>query len=336
MIYEYALDPSLVANWAIAGIGRYVRQFGLDQRRLVSDFPKYWQGCVVEAFYKHFGYDDTSLEFQNAQPDLYAYLQILTDYMVYRNIKVPTDINWLDAAIAEHNSRPFYSIFASKKDDQSPPEVITEKNIEDIRDPHWWLPTVEPTRKSAAEIAVALRPLLQTSREIYLVDPYFDFDPKEPRFLNTLIEIISQAIGSHRAVQCTPSIRIITGVERNGKTNDQEAENFAKNIHKRAIQYLPKKIPNGISIQLIVLKNSTQGNPLHNRFLLTDIGGVIIPYGLDDYDREPNHSAEDDLEPMHKGTYEKRWKQYVKLCGVQIVLGPVSICGPSNPSEKNL
>jgi hypothetical protein len=106
--------------------------------------------------------------------------------------------------------------------------------------------------------------------------------------------------------------------------------------YKRAIQYLPKKILNGISIQLIVLKNATQGNPLHNRFLLTDIGGVIIPYGLDDYDREPNHGAEDDLEPMHKGTYEKRWKQYVELCGVQIVLGPVSICGSSNPREKNL
>lgn len=79
-------------------------------------------------------------------------------------------------------------------------------------------------------------------------------------------------------------------------------------------------------IQLLILRNAVQGNPLHNRFLLTDIGGVIIPYGLDDYDREHNHGAEDDLEPMYKGTYEKRWNQYVKLHGVQIVLGPVSIC----------
>lgn len=235
MIYEYVLDPALVVNWAIAGIGRYVGQFGLDHRRLVSDFPKDWQGCVVGAFYEHFDYDDTSLEFQSAQLDLNAYLQILTDYMVYRNIKVPTDINWLDSAITEHNLRPFYAIFASKKDNHSLSEVITEKNIEDTRDTYWWLPTVEPTRKSATEIAVALRPLLKTSRQIHLVDPYFDFDPKEPRFLNTLIEIINQAIGSHRAVQCTPLIRVITGVERSGKTNDQEAQNFAKNIHKRAI-----------------------------------------------------------------------------------------------------
>lgn len=114
MIYEYALEPRLVVDWAIARIGRYVRQFGLDQRRLVSDFPKDWQNCVVGAFYEYFDYDDTSLEFQNTQRDLDAYLQILTDYMVHRNIKVPLDCNWLDAALSEHKSRPFYAIFVSK------------------------------------------------------------------------------------------------------------------------------------------------------------------------------------------------------------------------------
>lgn len=335
MIYEYALDPALVVNWAISRIGRYVRQFGLDQRRLVSDFPKNWQGHVFGALYKHFDDDDTSLEFQNAQFDLNAYLQILTECMVHRNIEVSTD-NWFNAAISEHTSRPFYAIFTSNKDDLSPPQVITEKNVEDIRDTYWWLPTVKPTRKSAAEIAVALRPLLKISSKIYLVDPYFDFDPQKPRFLNTLIEIVDQAIKLPRAIQCTPSITVITGVERDGETNDQQAQKFAENIRNRAMQYLPKKIPNGIPIQLLILKNAPGGNPLHNRFLLTDIGGVIIPYGLDDYDREPNHGAEDDLVPMQKGIYEKRWEQYVKLRGVQIVLDPVLICGFSNPSEKNL
>lgn len=321
MIYEYALDPALVVNWAISRIGRYVKQFGLDERRLVSDFPQDWRGRVVGAFYEHFDYDDTSLEFENAQLDLNAYLQILTDCMVYRNIKLPLDISWFDAVIAEHNSRPFYAIFTSNKENNSSlPEVITEKNTDDVDDIYWWIPTVKPTRKSAAEIAIALRPFLQASREIYIIDPYFDFDLQKPRFLNTLIEIVRQAISLPHAIQHTPSITVITGVERDGKTNDQQAQKFAENIRNRAMQYLPKKIPNGIPIQLLILKNAAGGNPLHNRFLLTNIGGVIIPYGIDDYDRELNHGAEDDLQPMHKGIYEKRWKQYVKLHGVEKVL----------------
>jgi hypothetical protein len=327
MIYEYALDPALVVNWAIAGMGQTVMQFGLDQRRLVSDFPKDWKNRVVGNFYEHFEYDDTSLEFQNAQPDLDAYLQILTEYMVYRDIDLPIDNNWLNSAISEHSCRPFYAIFTIGNDDNcSLSRIITERDIGNIQNTHWWLPTVKPTRKSSVEIATVLKPLLKICREIHLVDPYFDFKPEDPRFINTLIEIINQSIFSRRAVQCIPSIRIVTGVERNGETNDQQAEKFAKNIYERAKQHLPKKIPNSISIELIILKNLTQGNPLHNRYLLTDIGGVIIPYGLDDYDRESDHGAEDDLEPMHKGVYEKRWNQYVKLNGVKIVLGPKKIC----------
>src|SRR5262245_3397391 len=112
MIYEYALEPSLVVGWSVAGIGRFVGQFGLDYRRLVSDFPKDWKGRVVGEFYKRFDYDDSSFEFQNAQPALEAYLQILTDCMVPRQVTIPLDADWLEAAVIEHSKRPFYAILA--------------------------------------------------------------------------------------------------------------------------------------------------------------------------------------------------------------------------------
>lgn len=331
MIYEYALNPALVVDWAIAKIGRYVRQFGMDQRRLVSDFPDNWESLVYGAFYQHFDYKDDSEEFQKAQLDLTAYLQILTDYMVYRKVKISGDTNWLDAAVKEHSYRPFYAIFTSKTDDLSSlGEVITEENLDDIRDIRWWLPTVKPTRKSASEIAVFLRPLLKACSEIHIVDPYFDFDPNRPRFEKTLVEIVNQAIMLPRAVQCIPSITIITGVERNNRnhqTTDQEAKNFAHNIQKRAKENLSKQIENfDIKIQLIVLKNIPKCDPLHNRCVLTNIGGVIFPFGTDDYDREHNHSATDDLMLMPKGIYEARWKRFVKkLKKEELVLGPVSI-----------
>lgn len=330
MIYEYALDPALVVDWVIAGIGRYVGQFGLDQRRLVSNFPEDWRGCVIGVFYEHFGYDDTSLEFQNSYLDLIAYLQLLTGDTVPRKIKIPTDSNWFDAAILEHKSRPFYAIFTSKKGDFSPPEVITEKNVDDVHDVHWWLPTVKPTHKSAIEIAVFLRPLLQASSQIYIIDPYFDCNPSRPRFEKTLFEIVNQSIKLPRAVCCIPSIRIITGVERNNRnhqTTDQEAQKYAWNIQQRAVENLPKKIKNyKIEIELVILKNVPKSDPLHNRCVLTDIGGVIFPFGTDEYDREPDHGATDDLMLMSKGIYKARWKQYVELHGVKVVLGPVSIC----------
>ena len=250
MIYEYALEPALVIDWVISKVAIYAREFGLDKRRLVSDFPKNWESHVYGELYKHFNYDNTSLEFQNAALDLYYYIQILTEYMVYRDSKTLSD-DWFDIVISEHNIRPFYGIFSSKNNSiYSSKDVFTEKDINDIKNQqlHWFIPTVDPTRKSATEIAAILRPLLQASREIHIVDPYFDFYQNRPRFEKTLIEIIRQTVKEPRAVKCTPLIEIITGVERDNRkgqeTTDEQAKIFANNIHKRAMENLPKKIVN--------------------------------------------------------------------------------------------
>ncbi len=331
MIYEYALDPALVVDWVISELAVYARQFGLDQRRLVSDFPKNWEGHVYGELYNRF--DDTSVEFQNAQLDLPYYMQCLTEGMVKRDTELLSG-DWINAVIAEHAIRPFYGIFCSKNDSVClSKEMFTENDINDIKKQniHWWLPTIKPTRKSAIEIADFLRPLLQASSKIYIVDPYFDFDPNRPRFESTLSEIINQAIKLPRAVCCIPLITIITGVERNNRNHqltDQEAENFAKNIEERAKRHLPKELKNlDIKINLVVLKNMPKNDPLHNRYILTDIGGVIIPFGTDDYDRELEHNATDDLVPMPIGIYKARWKQYVvKLDKLEVIVGPVPIC----------
>ena len=347
MIYEYALEPKLVVDWAIARIGRYVKQFGLDQRRLVSDFPKDWEGNVYGELYKNFNDDDSSVEFQNTQLELQYYLPILTEYMVHRDINIPYDSNWLEVAIAENAIRPFYAIFTSEKDEFSPLGVISEKNVDDIRDNHWTLPTVTVTEKSAVEIAAKLRPLLQAARKIYIVDPYFDAEKE--RFRNTLIEIANQATKLPRAVEFNQIITIITKASNDPKrdrlSDDQEKreiefKNLAKSKENNAKKYLSKSILSGISINLVVLKNAMQGGRVHNRYLLTDIGGVVIPYGTDEHENtdeyEDTSSTSDDLQPMFKGIYESRWKQYAKpfedqnpstdLRKIGVVLGPVLIC----------
>jgi len=341
MIYEYALEPSLVVDWALAGIGRCVGQFGLDYRRLVSDFPKDWKGQVYGDFLARFDYDYGHPDVANTQPTLDAYLQLLTDCMVPRQVALPHDAVWLDEALREHAARPFHAIFAAVEKTDLHPCVITEKSLDNIRDERWWLPTVKTTRKSAVEIGAALRPILQAASEIHIVDPYFDADAS--RFRDTFAEIVRQATASPRAVSSNPVITLVTGVERAFKdrekpTNEQEEKkrlreevNVAAHIVELARRHLPGLVPSGVTVRLIVLKKATRGDPLHNRFVLTDVGGIIVPYGVDDYDREENHSAKDDLTPIPRGMYEERWAQYVEdmARNAALVLGPVTISGDS-------
>lgn len=324
MIYEYAVEPTLVVNWAMDSIGRFAGQFGLDHRRIVSDFPKDWKGQVVGEFYKRFDYDDSSLEFQNAQPNLDAYLQLLTESMVYRDVTIPADYDWVAAAAQEHGRCPFHAILASRTAAQSENAFVTEKATEDVRNDRWWLPTVKLTQKSAIEIAAALRPLLRVSRRIVLVDPHFDAGKK--RFRESIAEIARLACEAPRAAQGFPTITIVTGAERGaGLTSAEQARNMAAEIKRQVLLHRHELAPNSVSVSLVVLKQAANGDALHNRFVLTEVGGVIVPYGLDDDDRQPGNPAQDDLTPMYRGQYDARWAQYADLKGVDVVLGPIAV-----------
>ncbi len=47
MVYEYALEPELVATWGNRQDFRYfVEKFGLGQPRIVSRYPKPWKRLV--------------------------------------------------------------------------------------------------------------------------------------------------------------------------------------------------------------------------------------------------------------------------------------------------
>jgi hypothetical protein len=48
------------------------------------------------------------------------------------------------------------------------------------------------------------------------------------------------------------------------------------------------------------------GEKLHNRYLLTNLGGVSVGIGLD----EGPGTQFDDLNVLTREQYEKRWKQY--------------------------
>lgn len=330
MIYEYALDPSLVVSWAVSGTGRVVGQFGMDQRRLLSDFPRDWKGQAVGEFYRHFKYDDTSLEFQNAQPVFDAYIQLLTEHTVRRNVTIDESKSWLEGTVTEHSSRPFHAIMTSHTGDGSCAALITPHVIDDIRDSRWYLPTIASARKTAVEIAQAVAPLLKVANKIVLVDPYFD--PSEPRFLATFTEMMKIAFGSSRCIGARPLVSIMTSVYQVHRTRDGEftkiqKERVAKDLIDKANQHLPEHLPKGAVVEFFCLGNPLSGDAFHNRFVLTDVGGIIAPYGLDECTGGAAHNARDDLQLMSKGVYEGRWKQYVEQKDILRICNPARIEG---------
>jgi hypothetical protein len=330
MIYEYALDPKLVVEWAISRKGAYVGQFGLDHRRLVSDFPQDWEGQVSGALYERFDFDDTSLEFQNTAPMVNAYVQILSDVMVKRKATIPDGQSWIDAAIVEHAKQPFQGIMIANRAAHEPECVITPDAIEDLRNTHWYIPTIKLTKKNAEGIANALQPMLSRASTIVLVDPYFKAD--QPRYISTFFALINCAMAGRDLTKGNLSVTLMTGVEqshnpRDGEFTEQQKQRVANDLCVKAQEHISKLLPLGLVLNFYCLQNPIKGDPLHNRFVLTDIGGVIVPYGLDEYKPGEKHEAMDDLQPMQKGIFTDRWAQYGERKGIHIVRAPEQIIG---------
>lgn len=57
---------------------------------------------------------------------------------------------------------------------------------------------------------------------------------------------------------------------------------------------------------VLVLSQRTRGDRLHNRYILTDIGGLVFGTGLD----EGADNETDDVTLMDRVQYELRWSQH--------------------------
>ncbi len=65
------------------------------------------------------------------------------------------------------------------------------------------------------------------------------------------------------------------------------------------------------------------GDQVHNRLLLTDVGGASIPYGT----QELGSSFFDDMSLLYGDQYRTRWPQHGKAGGPRVIGDTVRIQG---------
>ena len=103
MIYEFALEPALVARWHDRKVYQFFdEKFGIRVGRLVSAYPKKWKKLVWEAFSAGQANGD-----QNAQMRMTELIQFLWQNSVRRKSSFPEIEDWLEAE-QEVNKQCFY------------------------------------------------------------------------------------------------------------------------------------------------------------------------------------------------------------------------------------
>lgn len=324
MIYEYAVNPRLVIDWVLNRDVGLARHFGLDQRRLISDVADNWAGEVYSELMSHFGVDMIGEpEYVDAEQFMQGLMEFLQQGAA-RGTRRTTQ-TWLEQVLAVHDKEPFHAILSSETHAQCD-AVITPEVTRDLRNPRWYLPTIDVTSKTAHALANQLSPLLRLASQIILIDPYFKAD--SPEYRDVLKALLQTAVSTRAVGRSLPSVVLISGVadrdrEASGRPRAEQLLSEAKHRCGMALERLGAAIPGGLSVTFQCAAAFADGDELHNRYLLTDVGGASLPYGT----HPTGEQVYDDITPLFEGQYRARWKQYCKAEGLNIIGDPVVVQG---------
>lgn len=260
MLKEFALDPELLSNWQ--DFRFFVAQFGAAQGRLISRFPKSWKAMVKEAA------QGTAGEVEYLR--IVDALERLDSSMFVREFDYQKGHQWLRNAIDENSKRPFHAILSTKADGNVANLIVGTLLDPTNPPPLWVVPTSVHIDRVPDAMSQCVEALLSQCDEVLFVDPYFG--PGKQKHTGPLKRFL-QAIAS-RGPRRSPS-----RIEYHCGNQDQDVGKFQTDMD----QWIKPWLPNSMTLK-VIRWNKDQ---MHNRYILTDRGGVMFGHGLDKDDQHP-------------------------------------------------
>jgi len=303
MIYEYAVEPTLAVAWAKnqSEFEYYYEKFGLGQSKIMSEFPKFknWRKQFKQAAA---GAQDFELQRITALFSLLVERRIIRDGFAYDGT-----ISWLENAETENDRCPFLAILSSENPRKHKwvlsPLSIKNSNL-------WKTEEQDYCPRISENMAQLVLPILSNCRELYFIDPHFgaeNFRHRRP------IEAFLKNMANNRFGKPLPDcIEIHT-------SNKADSAFFIDTC----LEKLPNLIPSGYCVRLKRWIARSGGELFHQRFILSDIGGVEVDPGLDD------GKAGESFKVMllKRKMFEKHWQDFITAPAYDLAEKSLEIVG---------
>jgi len=287
MVYGYAIEPELVATWGSLDKYRYFyEKFGLGEPRLAIEYPdfKNWRRRVLKAASRCDG-----LELGR----IIEMVGRLGEKMIRHNVcDYDGTIPWLENTEKIHE---FDAILATANP-RKHGKVLTGALLGVEASKLWDINKEALVGRNSKDMSKAVSTLLRNSTTVIFVDPHFR--AKESRWREPFKAFISEFI-FHKKDLSLLKIEVHVSADYDNAPSwgffKQECE-----------QKLRSCISDGMTVVFKRLTQKPGGEKLHNRYILTDIGGVRFQIGLD----SGNEGETDDITLLSREIYDLRWKQY--------------------------
>jgi hypothetical protein len=305
MVNEYAIDPTCLTDWQRL---RFVADaVGAHNGRLVSEYPKKWASILGRAI--------------NGRPPLErTRLEILYARITPHLIPSPgrafdgQTIDWLTNAEATHGALPFHAIVAAQNP-RNHSDVLKIDEIDTSTD-LWKAPHSRTVPRTAQEMAKTASLLFQVASDIVLVDPHF---APTRRFLEPLEQFLELCFACRR--RSAPRVRMVVQEESRSACVGDTFEQSCRNA-------IAPLIPTSLQCELARIREKpSPSEKIHNRYVLTDWGGLDFGIGLDDAGGNGGDGESDDVHLLDKEHFDCRWRQYALMEAFDIAVPNVTILG---------
>ena len=296
MIHAYAIQPEVVKTWVEDRrlFGRIIGEFGRGTPRVFLEIPKFskWRKAIFKLCE---GIDDL------ARARLEALFKFFADCRVRReNVPYDGEKDWLENAESEYGREPFEAIIALSNP-RKKESVLLNDDVGDYQNAKWKKPLAKTPLRNANDLSEAVQGLLKNSQKIYIIDFYFN--PSKQRYTK-VFDAYVDCLGSS-----TP-IHVFCGSEKN-----LGLKHFEKESRKLVERYEGKS-----TLSFGRWKERDHGGErFHNRYILSNLGGVILGGGIDQ-DLSQDSKQTEDINLMSKEQYERHWDTYVDNPEMKFVL----------------
>ncbi len=259
MLSEYAVEPAAIgADWRT--FKDLIDRFGADKGRLISRFPSKWEKKVIQAA-KDAGVPDVRMV------AIVQRLQESKQKVVDFNRAYLHDAEWISNALREHGDRPFKAIICAAGGTACA-EAIQPDDSSDGH-PLFKAATSRNVIRTADEIAGALHTIVAVAKDVDIIDPFFDLRPTKGNYLAPLVSLLARLAGGPGQPK---AIRI--------HFRDHDTRPTAQILARDGSAQIKGILPPGYCLELYAWSEVQGGEDFHDRFVLTDLGGIMIGAGL--------------------------------------------------------
>ncbi|MWL88127.1 hypothetical protein [Cupriavidus sp. SW-Y-13] len=257
MIFEYAISPSLFNT--DDRIALLATSLGMDHGRLVSDFPKdKWEQFAL-AFIKRDAQGEVQLK---AWKECLFSLKKRAAIVRRQAAGWDQSRSWSENAVEEHQRHGFQAI-VDEKPNPDCAEVV-QLGVPLAMSALWAARGDRHIDRQAAAMVDQIRPLLDISGTIVLIDRNFSIDG---RFTNVLAKLANYVANAKKGPKVAQIKYVIS-----------DAVYLPPEMQQRCVAILSGLLPAGVSVKFLVKQKSK----LHDRFVLTERGGLDFGTGLDE------------------------------------------------------